>query len=71
MDTWDGDNGEPVIYHGRTLTTKIYLDDVCQVIRDYAFVTSPYPIILSIENHCGLEQQARIAEIFVTVFQGL
>ena len=24
LDCWDGDDGEPVIYHGHTLTTKIH-----------------------------------------------
>ncbi len=23
LDCWDGDDGEPVIYHGHTLTTKV------------------------------------------------
>ena len=23
LDCWDGDNGEPIIYHGHTLTSKI------------------------------------------------
>ncbi len=23
LDCWDGDNGEPIIFHGHTLTTKI------------------------------------------------
>ena len=32
--------------------------------RDYAFVASPFPLILSIEDHCSLDQQATMARIF-------
>ena len=39
-----------------------------ETINRSAFVTSPYPIILSIENHCSLLQQSRMATIFMQVF---
>lgn len=29
-----------------------------------------YPVILSIENHCGIQQQSRMASIMKTVFGG-
>ncbi|KAM4692617.1 1-phosphatidylinositol 4,5-bisphosphate phosphodiesterase delta-3 [Rhinophrynus dorsalis] len=61
LDCWEGQAGEPVIYHGHTLTSKILFKDVITTIRDYAFKYSPYPVILSLENHCGLEQQVRMA----------
>ncbi|KAG1665244.1 1-phosphatidylinositol 4,5-bisphosphate phosphodiesterase epsilon-1 [Nymphon striatum] len=68
LDCWDGDDGMPVIYHGHTLTTKIPFKDVVEAINNSAFVVSPYPIILSIENHCCLQQQAKMAQIFTSVF---
>ncbi|KAI0071890.1 PLC-like phosphodiesterase [Panus rudis PR-1116 ss-1] len=67
LDIYDGDK-EPMIYHGRTLTTKVSLRDACQAINKYAFVASPYPIIISAEVHCGLVQQAMIADIMMEVF---
>ncbi len=57
-----------MIYHGRTFVSKISFKLVVEVINESAFVTSPYPVILSIENRCSLMQQARMAQIFVKVF---
>ncbi|XP_067226219.1 1-phosphatidylinositol 4,5-bisphosphate phosphodiesterase epsilon-1 isoform X6 [Chanodichthys erythropterus] len=68
LDCWDGDDGMPVIYHGHTLTTKIPFKDVVEAINRAAFVNSEMPVILSIENHCSLPQQRKMAEIFKTVF---
>uniref|UniRef100_A0A3B5B5Z6 Phosphoinositide phospholipase C n=1 Tax=Stegastes partitus TaxID=144197 RepID=A0A3B5B5Z6_9TELE len=67
LDCWDGDDGMPVIYHGHTLTTKIPFKDVVEAINRAAFVNSDMPVILSIENHCSLPQQRKMAEIFKTV----
>ncbi|CAH2302728.1 1-phosphatidylinositol 4,5-bisphosphate phosphodiesterase delta-3 [Pelobates cultripes] len=61
LDCWEGPSGEPVIYHGHTLTSKILFKDVISTIRDNAFKNSLFPVILSLENHCGLEQQATMA----------
>ncbi|XP_030630952.1 1-phosphatidylinositol 4,5-bisphosphate phosphodiesterase epsilon-1 [Chanos chanos] len=68
LDCWDGDDGMPIIYHGHTLTTKIPFKDVVEAINRTAFVNSEMPVILSIENHCSLPQQRKMAEIFKTVF---
>jgi phosphatidylinositol phospholipase C epsilon len=68
LDCWDGDDGHPMIYHGHTLTTKIPFRPVVEAIQRSAFVTSPYPVILSVENHCSLQQQAKMAQIFHQVF---
>ena len=58
---------QPIIYHGHTLTTKISFRDVVQTIAESAFVASPLPIILSIENHCSLPQQQKMATIFKVI----
>uniref|UniRef100_A0A9J7ZHB2 Phosphoinositide phospholipase C n=1 Tax=Cyprinus carpio carpio TaxID=630221 RepID=A0A9J7ZHB2_CYPCA len=61
LDCWDGANGEPVIYHGHTLTSKVLFKDVIKALKEYAFKTSQYPVILSLENHCSVEQQKIMA----------
>ncbi|XP_036364267.1 1-phosphatidylinositol 4,5-bisphosphate phosphodiesterase delta-1 isoform X3 [Octopus sinensis] len=67
LDCWDGNDDEPVIYHGHTLTSKIQLDKVLIAIKEYSFKTSPYPVILSIENHCSLTQQKVMAHQIKTI----
>lgn len=57
-----------MIYHGRTLTSKVPVREVCEAIMKYGFVTSPYPIIISAEVHCGLTQQDMLANIMKSVF---
>uniref|UniRef100_A0A8C7QA47 Phosphoinositide phospholipase C n=1 Tax=Oncorhynchus mykiss TaxID=8022 RepID=A0A8C7QA47_ONCMY len=68
LDCWDGDDGIPIIYHGHTLTTRIPFKDVVEAVNRSAFVTSDLPVMLSIENHCSLPQQRKMANIFKTVF---
>uniref|UniRef100_A0A672F8M3 Phosphoinositide phospholipase C n=1 Tax=Salarias fasciatus TaxID=181472 RepID=A0A672F8M3_SALFA len=67
LDCWEGP-GEPIITHGWTRTTKIKFEDVVKAINEHAFVTSDFPLILSIEEHCPLEQQRQMARIFRDVF---
>ncbi|CAG5116488.1 unnamed protein product, partial [Candidula unifasciata] len=68
LDCWDGPDGYPNIYHGHTLTSKIKFTDVLKIINDHAWVTSEFPLILSIENHCSLSQQRNMAIAFRETF---
>ncbi|CAH1795147.1 unnamed protein product [Owenia fusiformis] len=68
LDCWDGPDNEPVIYHGYTLTSKILFKDVISAIDIYAFKASHFPVILSIENHCSVDQQKVMARHMIEIF---
>eukprot|EP01060_Flectonema_neradi_P031316 TRINITY_DN471_c2_g1_i1.p1 TRINITY_DN471_c2_g1~~TRINITY_DN471_c2_g1_i1.p1 ORF type:complete len:842 (+),score=137.26 TRINITY_DN471_c2_g1_i1:65-2590(+) len=68
IDCWDGPNGEPVVYHGWTKTTKIPFAEVIKTIEKNAFVRSPYPLVLSLEVHTSLPQQQRMAQTMKKYF---
>ena len=71
MDCWDGDDAEPLIYHGFTVTSRIKVKDVLKAIAETAFVTTPLPLTLSLEMHCSLPQQHRIAQLIKKYFQNI
>ncbi|GLV35232.1 no receptor potential A [Carabus blaptoides fortunei] len=64
LDCWDGkgEDEEPIITHGKAMCTDILFKDVIYALRDTAFVTSDYPVILSFENHCCKAQQYKLAK---------
>ncbi|XP_069856181.1 1-phosphatidylinositol 4,5-bisphosphate phosphodiesterase eta-1-like [Dipodomys merriami] len=68
VDCWDGPDGEPVVHHGYTLTSKILFRDVVETINKHAFVKNEFPVILSIENHCSIQQQRKIAQYLKGIF---
>lgn len=60
---------EPRVLHGYTLTKEVTFRDVCVAVRDYAFVASDLPLIVSLEVHC--KQQDRMVEIMEHAWKGL
>lgn len=67
VDCYDGDI-EPVVTHGKTFTASVPVREICTAISAYAFMASPYPVIISAEVHCGPHQQLALACILKEVF---
>ncbi|KAB7496009.1 1-phosphatidylinositol 4,5-bisphosphate phosphodiesterase gamma-1 [Armadillidium nasatum] len=68
LDCWNTPDGKIYIYHGLTFTSRIRFLDVIKTIKEHAFVSSEYPVILSIEDHCAIPQQREMARLFKEVF---
>ncbi|KAF5902484.1 1-phosphatidylinositol 4,5-bisphosphate phosphodiesterase beta-3-like, partial [Clarias magur] len=71
LDCWKGrpPEEEPIITHGFTMTTEIPFKDVIEAIAESAFKASPYPLILSFENHVdSAVQQSKMAEYCRSIF---
>ncbi|XP_049591071.1 1-phosphatidylinositol 4,5-bisphosphate phosphodiesterase beta-1 [Syngnathus scovelli] len=71
LDVWKGRTAEeePIITHGFTMTSEISFKEVIEAIAECAFKTSPFPVILSFENHVdSLKQQAKMAEYCRSIF---
>ena len=62
---------EPRVLHGYTLTKEVSFRDVCNAIRDAAFIASDLPVIVSLEVHCGAEQQEIMVEIIKQSWKGM
>ncbi|KAE8351334.1 PLC-like phosphodiesterase [Aspergillus coremiiformis] len=62
---------EPKVFHGHTLTKETTFRDVCNAIRDSAFITSDLPVIVSLEVHASLEQQQAMVEIMEEAWKGM
>nr|XP_027194064.1 inactive phospholipase C-like protein 1 [Dermatophagoides pteronyssinus] len=63
IDVHDGPEC-PLVFHRNTLTSKIPLIDVLTTIKEMAFISSPYPMIIHLENHCSLNVQKEVARLF-------
>ena len=59
-----GSGRKMLAYHLQYQRRAFHYREVVQTIADSAFVSSPFPVILSIENHCSIPQQQKMAAIF-------
>lgn len=76
LDVWDGgklgNELNPVVWHGHTMTTKIRFVDIIQTIKVFlVFHPDTFPIILSFENHCSIPYQQVMAETLVRILGDL
>lgn len=47
----------------RTLTAPVSLIKCLRSIKEYAFVASPYPVIITLEDHLTPDLQAKVAKV--------
>ncbi|XP_066300455.1 inactive phospholipase C-like protein 1 [Branchiostoma lanceolatum] len=67
---WDGEHGddEPLVCHHPSETTRLRFKSVVEIIAQYAFQASDYPLIIGIDNHCCEEQQIKIVNYIAAAF---
>ncbi|KAK1415502.1 hypothetical protein QVD17_31284 [Tagetes erecta] len=69
LDLWPGSAKDGIdVLHGRTLTTPVTLDKCLKSIKEHAFVKSPYPVIITLEDHLTPSLQAKVAEMVTSTF---
>ena len=70
LDTFDGkeeEGNEPVITHWHFPVGFIPFKDTLIAIKNSAFQKNEYPVILSLENHCGEECQEKMNNYFLQI----
>ncbi|RLN35570.1 hypothetical protein C2845_PM03G17220 [Panicum miliaceum] len=69
LDMWPNSTKDDInILHGRTLTTPVSLIKCLRSIKEYAFVASPYPVIITLEDHLPADLQEKVAKMVLEVF---
>nr|XP_043631185.1 phosphoinositide phospholipase C 6-like [Erigeron canadensis] len=69
LDLWPNSAKDGIhVLHGRTMTTPVTLDKCFKSIKDHAFVNSPYPVIITLEDHLTPNLQAKVAEMVTEIF---
>lgn len=69
LDLWPNSTKDDVlVLHGRTLTAPVKLLKCLKSIKEYAFVKSPYPVIITLEDHLTPDLQAKVAEMLTQTF---
>ncbi|KAL4377064.1 hypothetical protein GQ457_02G022140 [Hibiscus cannabinus] len=69
LDIWPNSSKDGVdVLHGGTLTPPVELLKCLRSIKEYAFVASDYPVILTLEDHLTPNLQAKVAEMVTQIF---
>ncbi|KAI3731141.1 hypothetical protein L1987_62324 [Smallanthus sonchifolius] len=69
LDLWPNSAKDGIqVLHGRTLTTPVTLHKCLKSIKEHAFVKSPYPVIITLEDHLTPSLQAKVAEMVTSTF---
>ncbi|KAL5975024.1 hypothetical protein ACLOJK_031700 [Asimina triloba] len=69
LDMWPNSTKDDIdILHGRTLTAPVQLIKCLTSIKKHAFVASPYPVLITLEDHLTPSLQAKVAEMLIETF---
>ncbi|KAL1827457.1 hypothetical protein ACET3Z_005869 [Daucus carota] len=71
LDIWpDSNSGKDAICvkHGWTLTTPVDFLTCLRSIKEHAFATSPYPVVITLEDHLTSDLQAKAAQMLTETF---
>ncbi|KAG9477488.1 hypothetical protein GDO78_002729 [Eleutherodactylus coqui] len=68
LDVSDGPDNEPIICNRNSMTSPLAFRNVIEVINKYAFISSEYPLILCIGNHCSIQQQKVMVQHIKKIF---
>ncbi|TVU18097.1 hypothetical protein EJB05_34167, partial [Eragrostis curvula] len=64
LDLWPNAAKDDVeVLHGKTWTSPVELTKCLDAIKEHAFVSSPYPVILTLEDHLTPNLQAKVAKL--------
>ncbi|GMI92216.1 phosphatidylinositol-specific phospholipase C4 [Hibiscus trionum] len=69
LDLWPNSTKDDVlVLHGWTLTTPVELIKCLRSIKEHAFFASPYPVIITFEDHLTPDLQAKVAQMVMQTF---
>ncbi|GMH30557.1 hypothetical protein Nepgr_032400 [Nepenthes gracilis] len=69
LDLWPNSARDDVnVLHGRTLTTPVALIKCLKSIKEHAFAVSPYPVVITLEDHLTPDLQAKVAKMVIETF---
>lgn len=69
LDIWPNSAKDDVlVLHGRTVTTPVELIRCLKSIKEHAFVASPYPVVITLEDHLTPDLQAKVAQMLTQTF---
>lgn len=69
LDLWPNSDKDDIdVVHGRTLTAPVSLLQCLKSIKEYAFVKSKYPLVITLEDHLTPDLQAKVAKMATQVF---
>ncbi|KAJ1426367.1 PLC-like phosphodiesterase, TIM beta/alpha-barrel domain superfamily [Sesbania bispinosa] len=69
LDLWPTSNKDDIkVDHGWTLTNPVSAIKCLKSIKEYAFIASQYPVIITIEDHLTADLRAKFADMATQIF---